>query len=191
MEFFHRCRFTENNISKSPVKRSSMKNKIKILSLTLTGCLLAGCTCYSTHVPGRRIDHPANPGGIDIFFCNLDYILFPPPPPPPVVVAPPPPVIVTQPAPVVVAPPPPRPVVVTPPPKPPRPVVVAPPPKPHHAKPVPPPRKPITPPGAVNPRKPAPAVSAPPRSAKGSAVKPSQAPAVPGDKMAKPIEKKR
>ena len=82
-----------------------MKNKVKILLIALTGCFLAGCTCYNTHVPGRHIDHGENPGGIDRFFCNLDYILFPPEqgyvvaPAPTVVVQPPPP-----PAPVVVQP---------------------------------------------------------------------------------------
>ena len=72
-----------------------MKHKVKFLSIALTGCFLAGCTCYNTHVPGRHIDHGENPGGIDRFFCNLDYILFPPeqgyivaPPPEPVVVQP-------------------------------------------------------------------------------------------------------
>ena len=82
-----------------------MKNKVQILLIALTGCFLAGCTCYNTHVPGRHIDHGENPGGIDRFFCNLDYILFPPQqgyvvaPAPTVVVQPPPP-----PAPVVVQP---------------------------------------------------------------------------------------
>ena len=67
-----------------------MKNKLKITVIAAAGCVLTGCTCVSTHVPGRRIDHGPNPGGIDRFFCNLDYILFPPeqgyvvaPPPPP------------------------------------------------------------------------------------------------------------
>ena len=50
-----------------------MKNKVKFLSIALTGCFLAGCTCYNTHVPGRHIDHGENPGGIDRFFCNLQY----------------------------------------------------------------------------------------------------------------------
>ena len=82
-----------------------MKHKVKFLSIALTGCFLAGCTCYNTHVPGRHIDHGENPGGIDRFFCNLDYILFPPEqgyvvaPAPAVIVQPPPP-----PAPVVVQP---------------------------------------------------------------------------------------
>ena len=55
-----------------------VKSEFKILSAALIGCALAGCTCVSTHVPGRVIDHGANPGGIDRFLCNLDYILFPP-----------------------------------------------------------------------------------------------------------------
>ncbi len=79
-----------------------MKNKVKILLTALTGCFLAGCTCYNTHVPGRHIDHGENPGGIDRFFCNLDYILFPPEQG--YVVAPAPAVAVPPPAPVVVQP---------------------------------------------------------------------------------------
>ena len=78
-----------------------MKNKIKIALLITAGCILAGCTCVSTHVPGRRIDHGPDPGGWDRFFCNLDYIIFPPeqgyvvpPPPPP---PPPPPAVVVIP----------------------------------------------------------------------------------------------
>ena len=80
-----------------------MKNKIQTIAMALTGCILAGCTCYSTHVPGRHINHGQNPGGIDMFFCNLDYILFPPEQgyvvaePAPVVVAQQP-VVVTAPA---------------------------------------------------------------------------------------------
>ena len=80
-----------------------MKHKVKFLSIALTGCFLAGCTCYNTHVPGRHIDHGENPGGIDRFFCNLDYILFPPeqgyivaPPPEPVVVAAPATVVIPE-----------------------------------------------------------------------------------------------
>lgn len=67
-----------------------VKNKLKLMVFAAAGCFLAGCTCVGTHVPGRHIDHGPNPGGIDRFFCNLDYILFPPeqgyvvaPPPPP------------------------------------------------------------------------------------------------------------
>ena len=67
-----------------------VKNKFKITLIAATGSILAGCTCVGTHIPGRHIDHGKNPDGIDRFFCNLDYILFPPkrgyvaaPPPPP------------------------------------------------------------------------------------------------------------
>ena len=55
-----------------------MNNKSKAVLAVLAGCILSGCTCYNTHVPGRRVDHGPNPGGIDMFFCNLDYVLFPP-----------------------------------------------------------------------------------------------------------------
>lgn len=55
-----------------------MNNKSKAALAVLAGCILSGCTCYNTHVPGRRVDHGPNPGGIDMFFCNLDYVLFPP-----------------------------------------------------------------------------------------------------------------
>ena len=55
-----------------------MNNKSKAVLTVLAGCILSGCTCYNTHVPGRRVDHGPNPGGIDMFFCNLDYVLFPP-----------------------------------------------------------------------------------------------------------------
>ena len=82
----------------------------KILTAAMAGCILTGCTCYNTHVPGRHIDHGPNPGGIDIFFCNLDYILFPPEQG--YVVAPAPVVVEPAPAVVVAPPPPPPPVVV-------------------------------------------------------------------------------
>ena len=55
-----------------------MKQLIKYFIAPVLGCVLAGCTCYSTHVPGRVVNHGKNPNGIDVFFCNLDYILFPP-----------------------------------------------------------------------------------------------------------------
>ena len=99
-----------------------MRSKIRFaVPAILSAVVLTGCTCVNTHVPGRYIDHGAQPTGVDVFFCILDYILFPPQPqgyvvaPEPVVVAAPAPVVMTAPPPVHVhrhghrhAPPPPQ-----------------------------------------------------------------------------------
>ncbi|MBR2643162.1 MAG: hypothetical protein IKD46_08535 [Lentisphaeria bacterium] len=56
-----------------------MRNKVLLFfAAVLTACVLAGCTCSSTHVPGRTIDHGPYPDELDVIFCTLDYLLFPP-----------------------------------------------------------------------------------------------------------------
>lgn len=50
----------------------------QMVFMMLCALVLCGCVCDHTHVPGRVINHPAEPDSTDAFFCVLDYMLFTP-----------------------------------------------------------------------------------------------------------------
>ncbi len=51
---------------------------IRMILMFLSALFFCGCVCSHTHVPGREVNHPAEPDSLDAFFCVLDYLLFTP-----------------------------------------------------------------------------------------------------------------